>query len=84
MKRPTPGKRARMQPLIPLSNSQNSAGALGVPKLWNRYQVEAAAVDDLHAPTRQLRRHAERQIVKLGAGIERFRLQCPAASDHRR
>lgn len=77
MKKPIPEKRARPQPLIPLSSVQSSAGALGVPRLWNRYQVEAVSIDDLRTPSRQLRRHAERQIVKLSAGIERFGFNVP-------
>jgi ParB-like chromosome segregation protein Spo0J len=41
-------------------------------KLWNRNQVEAVPLTELHLPSRQVRRLVERQITKLAASINRF------------
>lgn len=62
-------------PSLPLANWRENGS---LPKLWNGYQVEAWPIEGLHASSRQVRRHGERQLAKLGASIDRFSFLLPA------
>src|SRR5690242_5531246 len=63
----------RIQPFVPLV----AAPTPPAPKRWNGYQVDSWAIEDLRPPSRQVRRHEERQVAKLAAIIDRFGFLVP-------
>src|SRR5712664_3253915 len=59
-------------PFVPLAEPAENLVAPSMPRRWNGYQVDAWPIEALRIPSRQLRRHGERQYAKLLPVVDRF------------